>query len=385
MRPSPHYRNNFISSCNQWLENHFATPAYSGWVVFGIALSFFGAATNTMAGWLYVLSGTLFALMGLNIFVALKTVKKLEIKRAPIAPVSAGDELTIQLKIHNPTKSPKSLITIIDQLPFVLSAPVTSNIEIIQPFQTIDVTYYTHAQKRGVYYWHELQIKTAAPVGLFYCSRQREVEAKAIVYPQVLPLKNCPLIDTIGREDSKQRESERIYQNASEGVTKAIRQYRFGDPTRLIHWRSSARFGDFQVRELETITGGEEVIICLDNIGEWDNNLFEEAVIAAASLYFYASRQQLNVKLWTADLGMVKGNYVVLETLAGTNPTEVEGAGLPNLPLIWLSSNPDTLTNLPNASRWLLFSPDSNPKSSHQGIIYTPTEALENQLQKPLR
>ena len=42
---------NFILRIFDWLETHWATPAYGGWVLIGIGLSFFGAATNTMAGW----------------------------------------------------------------------------------------------------------------------------------------------------------------------------------------------------------------------------------------------------------------------------------------------------------------------------------------------
>ncbi len=48
---------NLIKRINNWVESHWATPAFSGWIILGIALAFFGAATNTMAGWLYVLSG----------------------------------------------------------------------------------------------------------------------------------------------------------------------------------------------------------------------------------------------------------------------------------------------------------------------------------------
>ncbi len=381
------YSNNLFVALNYWLETHFATPGYGGWVVLGIALSFFGAATNTMAGWLYVLSGTLFALVGLNIFIAIKTTKKLQIKRSAIAPVSAGDELTIELIITNPTKSAKNLIAIVDKLPFVLSPPVTTVIETIAPQQTIKLIYYAHCQKRGIYYWQEIDLKTAAPIGLFYSTRKRNINISAIVYPQILTLKTCPLIDLMGTEESKQRQSEKLYQNSSEGITKTLRTYRFGDPIRLVHWRSSARFGDLQVRELETITGGQEIIICLDNSSTWQEKYFEQAVIAAASLYFYGSYQQLEVKLWTADTGMVKGNKVVLETLAGVEFAAQNLHQIPDLPLIWLSNNSNALNSLPNNSSWFLF-PDEDdnidvPQNcASTGIIYDHNQPMANLLQK---
>ena len=373
---------------NNWLETHWVTPAYSGWIMLGIGICFFGAATNTMAGWLYVLSGILFALLGLNIAIARKTLRQLKIKRSPINAVSVGDELTIELIINNPTKTAKTLLQIIDQLPSVLSPPVTTTIESIPPQTTITWVYYAHSNRRGIYHWQKLDLKTAAPFGLFYSLRQRQLKTKAIVYPQVLPLKVCPLIDNLGKEETHQRQSERWYQAANEGITKALRQYRFGDPIRLIHWRSSARFGNLQVRELETITGGEEVTIALDNASDWQDEYFEQAVIAAASMYFYASRQQLNVNLWTSETGIIHGSKVVLETLAGVQfGTGTKIAELPSLPLIWLSANTLAFNNLPEGSRWFLF-PSKATQFTHPslaGTIYTETESLSSQLQKPLR
>ncbi|MGI0479321.1 DUF58 domain-containing protein [Geminocystis sp. CENA526] len=384
MYNSPHH--NFILSFFNWLERRWATPAYGGWVLIGIALSFFGAATNTMAGWLYVLSGVLFSLLALNLFISINTLKQIHLKRSNIEAISAGNELTIELIVKNPTKKVKTLIEIIDELPLDLSGKIINRIETLPPKTETKLVSYAHAKKRGIYHWHHVILKTAAPFGLFYSSRQRSIESKAIVYPQVLPLQTCPLIDSIGNEETKQRQSEKLYQNATEGVTKAIRQYRYGDPTRLIHWRSSARFGDLQVRELETITGGEEIIICLDNSSEWESEYFETAVIAAASMYFYASRQQLEVRLWTADKGLVRGNQVMLETLAGVDFGVSMTKEIPSSPLIWLSQNTDFLSSLPMGSRCLLFPPiETYPKNENiLSIFYDEEIPLQNLLQKPL-
>jgi uncharacterized protein (DUF58 family) len=76
------------------------------------------------------------------------------------------------------------------------------------------------------------------------------------------------------------------------------------------------------VRELEIITAGQEIIIAIDSSFNWQQELFEQAVITAASLYFYAQKQKLQVQLWTADSGLITGNISVLETLAATNPNE---------------------------------------------------------------
>ena len=53
---------------NYWLETHACAPAYSGWVLVGISVCYLGAGINTMAGWLYVISGVSFALLGISAF-----------------------------------------------------------------------------------------------------------------------------------------------------------------------------------------------------------------------------------------------------------------------------------------------------------------------------
>lgn len=57
-----------VNRITTWLENHWVNPAYGGWLIGGLALFFFGAATNTMAGWLYVISGIMIAIMAAAIF-----------------------------------------------------------------------------------------------------------------------------------------------------------------------------------------------------------------------------------------------------------------------------------------------------------------------------
>ena len=134
-----------------------------------------------------------------------------------------------------------------------------------------------------------------------------------------------------------------------------------------MHWRSSARYGELRVRELELLTGGQELVIGLDSGLDWRSTpqdttpeSFEQAVSAAASLYFYAQSHSLNVQLWTTQTGLVHGNTAVLETLADTYTGAAPGAELPNLPIVWLTANPASLNSLPPGSRWLLWSAESD-------------------------
>lgn len=371
-----------------WLETHWTTPAFSGWLLAILALCFFGAATNTMAGWLYVLSGTILALLVLGAILSVRSLSKIKVRRSPVNPVSAGDDLTIDVIIENKSKSPKTLVQVLDIVPMVIDEPKSTAIEAIAPQGEYHWTYYLTTQQRGVYHWHQVELRSGSPLGLFWCRRSQEVPAKAVVYPQILPLNHCPLIDTMGQEESDQKQSDRRFQAANEGVTKALRPYRYGDPMRMIHWRTSAKYDEFQVRELEVVTGGEDIIICLDSGSVWKDDNFEQAVIAAASLYFYASNAQLNVKLWTAKTGLIYGKRIVLETLAAVSKEEdCQEHILPKIPVIWITENRASFDNLPLGSRWLLFPQegDKTPSFFSQsltGLVIHAEPSLQSQLQK---
>ena len=160
-----------INRTTDWLETHWVTPAYAGSLLAGIAFCFFGAATNTMAGWLYVISGLIFGMLALAAVLPARSLRQLQIRRHPLSPVSVGDQLTIELEIENQSLKPKTLLQIQDVLQSELGTPVQTPVEIIKPHSVYQWLYYHPTKKRGVYRWHEVQLRTATLLGLFWCLR----------------------------------------------------------------------------------------------------------------------------------------------------------------------------------------------------------------------
>jgi uncharacterized protein (DUF58 family) len=342
----------------KWLETHWVTPAYAGGLLIALTLFFFLAASNTLSGWLYVISGVSLALLLVAALLPVRSLSGIQIRRIVSYPISAGDLLTLEVEIINSTTQPKALLQVQDLIPSRIGRPPRTVIEQLAPNSTYTWSYSLEPQHRGIYDWQTLYLRTAAPLGLFWCQRSRVAPTRAIVYPRVLPLSHCPLIDQIGQELNLQLHSSYRARAATEGATRSLRPYRWGDPTRLVHWRSSARYGELRVRELETFTGGQEIILCLDTSQNWQPDPFEQAVMAMATLYFYARRNHPDVQLWTANTGKVQGDQTVLETLAGVACNGAGTAHLPHLPLLWLTQDPDSLDSLPLGSRWLLWSGD---------------------------
>ncbi len=359
------------------LEHRLAIPSYSGGLLLSISLFFFIAATNTMAGWLYVMSGLIVAMVGIAIFSVRQALRGIEIQRPKLEPVQAGEALKIHLVLQNNSAQPKTLLQVIEHLPpGLLNQPHTEVVSQVPARQAAHLHYDLMAQHRGIYRWQRVQIRTGAPLGLVWASRQCHSPIQAIVHPRILPLSHCPLIDQMGNDPSRSQLSNRMAQGATSGQTRSLRPYRWGDSTRLIHWRTSARTGELRVRELETFTSGQRIVIALDSAKSWQPEDFEQAVSAAATLYFYAVKQQLQVQLWTASTGLVTGDRNVLDSLAATNPNELRQAeALPDSPILWLTSGGDQ--SLPFGSRSLIW---NGMGAGAETIGINGVEAIELQL-----
>lgn len=354
----------------RWLESHLSTPEYGGGLLIWLSSFFFIAATNTLSGWLYVISGVSVGLLVVGAVLPPRSLADIVVSRSRVEPVSAGDFWEAVIVLENRSKISRALIQVIDRLPpnFTNVPPPQTTIESLAPGQVWYWRYSVPTIRRGVYQIDRLDLVTASPLGLFRSRRTRSVPRLAVIYPLILPLSYCPLLDRLGAEESpRPYRSELNFNSATEGLTKNLRPYRWGDPMRLIHWRTSARFGELRVRELEVTTGGQEFIIAIDTRSGWQAGDFEQAIIAAASLFNYAVKQNLRVSFWSAQTGVLTDATPVYEALAAM--TIDDQAGLPpDRCLVWLTHRSDSLEQLPPGSCWLYWG-EVEPKSGFPGIF----------------
>ncbi|HEY9876983.1 MAG TPA: DUF58 domain-containing protein [Leptolyngbyaceae cyanobacterium] len=373
------------SRINDWFETHWIVPAYVGWVLLGLAAFFFAAATNTLAGWLYVMSGVLLGLLMIAAILPPRNLAGIEVERQPIRPVSAGEPLLIELTLTNTTRRAKALLQARDEIPQPLGQMQQTAIAAIAPSRAYRWLYEIPTERRGIYRWQTVTLRSAAPLGLFWCRRPQAVNASATVYPQILPLSQCPLLDALGEKSGQQSYQNNTVQVSTEGITRSLRPYRWGDSTRLIHWRTSARYGELRVRELEKITAGQQVIIALNTADTWNSEAFEQAVVAAASLYLYALRRGFSAALWTSEEKLVRDKVAVLSLLAGVtpNPGGYRNLDLPTSPIIWLTPYPWEKGQLSRGSRQVCWgSSTSGYLNGADAITWiNPEEALQIQLQ----
>ena len=142
----------------------------------------------------------------------------------------------------------------------------------------------TPLARRGHFRIEPLQIRTGDPFGLFEASAAVGQGLTLVVYPRVerLPLWRLPAANIEGSHSAP----ERTLQTTPLATT--VRPYAPGDSFNRIHWKSTARHGEIQVKEFD-LEQTSDVWIFLDldrrvQAGRGDESTVEVAVRAAASI-----------------------------------------------------------------------------------------------------
>lgn len=138
--------------------------------------------------------------------------------------------------------------------------------------------------RRGHFRIDPLQIRTGDPFGFFEASASVGHGITLVVYPRIeaLPLWRLPPANIEGAHASPERTMQ------TTPLATSVRPYAPGDSMNRIHWRTTARFGEIQVKEFELEqTADAWIFLDLDEsvaAGDGDASTTEVAVRAAASI-----------------------------------------------------------------------------------------------------
>jgi uncharacterized protein (DUF58 family) len=138
--------------------------------------------------------------------------------------------------------------------------------------------------RRGHFRIEPLQIQTGDPFGFFEASAAVGQPVSVIVYPRIdpLPLWRIPAAGIEGTRSAP----ERTLQTTALATT--VRPWAPGDSFNRIHWKSTARHGEIQVKEFDLETTADAwIVLDLERSsqgGRGDESTVEVAVRAAASI-----------------------------------------------------------------------------------------------------
>lgn len=181
-----------------------------------------------------------------------------------LAPrASEDDRIEVRFRVRNEGALPLYGVQVADRFPADRSPEKIATVyPVLGAFREVPARYRADCDaRRGLYPVGPVSIVGRDPWGVARAARELDASVGRItVYPRVTPLARFADVRGAARFDVGTMTAGR----AGVGLEfLGVREYREGDPPRLIHWPTSARAGRLIVREMEE-TAAADVALYLD-------------------------------------------------------------------------------------------------------------------------
>ncbi len=254
-----------------------------------LAIGLFIPAINTGINSLYLVTSLLVSLLIISIFVSKNSTKNLSIKRFVPDEIFQDTAFPVRISLKNKGKS-RYLLVIEDGV----ENPQESLhlIEKVKPGAPMDFTYLYKVAKRGIWKVRFCQVKSSFPFGLVENLRRYPLESEILVLPKPLDDYQFSISPLYGRTFGRGLYSAVHGLGMGEDFYR-LDEYRSGDSTRWIHWRSSAKRDQLMVRRFEKELEGNFSIVL--------NDSKEYAVRLAATVAYHLFKRNEGFQLIAWD------------------------------------------------------------------------------------
>jgi uncharacterized protein (DUF58 family) len=266
--------------------------------VVSLGLALYLIASNVGAGWLYVVVASMIGLLLVSAPLPWLGVRRIGVKRRSPVVATAGEPFECSLTLENEGRLPRYAIEVRDRFAGDSGRAVAVRVRRGRP-ETVGYT--VENPRRGVYAGGEVVVESRAPFGLFYGRRGLRVASDTVVYPKTFDVAGLPPSPVTDAELGDRHESSALHRGHG-GEFWGVREYRPGDPARLVAWKRSARnlaSGKLAVVELARESQPPFVLAMTLDAGA-PPEAREMVVSAGASLLLYALGEGREVK---ADAG----------------------------------------------------------------------------------
>ncbi len=215
--------------------------------------------------------------------------------------LTVGQPAQVELRLSNDEGRPGGVLLLEERVPYALGSRQRFVIDRARGQWERTVRYTVRSEVRGRHVLGPMSVRSADPFGLVERRRAFVSTTAVVVTPRVEPL---PVIGLSGSWTGSGDNRPRAFAGGSaEDVT--IREYRRGDDLRRVHWRSTARTGELQVRREEQPWQSRATVF-IDNrrashAGSGPSSSFERAVSVAASVVVHLTARGFRVRLVTAE------------------------------------------------------------------------------------
>jgi uncharacterized protein (DUF58 family) len=214
-----------------------------------------------------------------------------------------GDELRTTYSISNASGLPKPWLEVYN--PTDLPVPLPGRALSLRSWAQRSWIAIAPLTRRGTYRIEPMVVRTGDPFGFFEAAATVGRPTVVSVFPRVVPLPRWRLPNAF--LEGTHSAPERTLQTTPLATT--VRPYAPGDSFNRIHWRSTARLGEIQVKEFDLEQTADVWIFAdLDarvQAGEGDISTVEEVVRVAASIAHDAILENRAVGLTTSGHRLV--------------------------------------------------------------------------------
>jgi len=224
--------------------------------------------------------------------------------------VFPGETVEVQITVENRKLLPVTWLQIEDEWPMNFSPIDTNalaassgdgmaylvNVYALRWYERVKRRYVLQAHSRGVYQVGPAHLVSGDPFSLFERNESFERKEWLIVYPVIKTLDELGMIakDPFGDLSTAQR----LFEDPSRMA--GVREYRYGDSFRSVHWKATARTGDLQVKQYEP-TRSLSLVFCL-NIASFEQHwrgtwpeMIEHLLSVSASLVSWSFERGYSV------------------------------------------------------------------------------------------
>lgn len=284
----------FARVVSGWVRSASSVITPVGWVVLALAPA--SLVAGYLLGWVELVAVG-FALVVLLCLAALYAIGRSAFTISldlPHRRVAVGDTAVGRVTVSNPTK--RRVLGVTVEIPI---GPGLAEISLpgLRGGDSIDDSFTVPTYRRGVIPVGPVRTVRGDPIGVV----RRELEwtdvVELFVHPRTIgiPSTSTGLIRDLEGNPTRDLSSSDISFHA-------LRQYVPGDERRHIHWKSSARAGEYLVRQFEETRRSHIVIaLSLANADFATEDEFELAVSVAASLGVRAIRDAREVSVVVSE------------------------------------------------------------------------------------
>ncbi len=244
--------------------------------------------------------------------------------------VQVGGQIEERITLSNTSLLPASWVQFDDEstLPDFNASRLTS----ISAGFFDQWTLTTICKQRGLFYLGGAKILTGDPFGIFEVTIHASQRTSILVLPQIATLPDLLIAPSGSYGDDRPR------RNALQQTIHAstVREYAYGDSTRMIHWPTTARTNKVFVRLMESAPEGDWwILLDLDKqnmLGQGWDSIEEQSVTLAASLADRGLRSRKSVGLISNSQELIwltpkKGDgqrWEIMQALATAKPSDLD-------------------------------------------------------------